>query len=125
MRLRRDVDVAKRTATATFFFLFVFLAVVAIVYGLLSDDRPGTVLLLLASGVVAIAGAYLAITPPVLADEDDGRQAEEPVAGDGWWPLAVGVGSVGLLTGAVVGAWTALPGVALVVLGVARWLRAD
>jgi len=98
---------------------------VGIVYGALSHDRPGTVLLLLAGGVAAIAGVYLAITPPVTSDQDDGRDAVEPVAGEGWWPLAVGAGTVGLLTGAAVGAWTALPGGALVIVGLMRWLRAD
>jgi hypothetical protein len=115
----------KRAGPATFLFLLVFLVGAALVYWLLSDDKTGTVLLLLGGGVAGIAGTYLAISPPVLGDQPDARPSEEPTAADGWWPLAVGAGTVGLVTGAVVGAWTALPGAALLVVGILRWLRAD
>jgi putative exporter of polyketide antibiotics len=115
----------KRVSVATFFFLSVHSAGAALVYWLLSDDRTGTVLLLLAGGLAAIAGTYVAISPPTEADEPEAAVAEEPSGGDAWWPLAAGAGTVGLLTGAVLGAWTALPGGALLVLGLMRWLRAD
>jgi hypothetical protein len=115
----------KRAGPATFLFLLVFLAGAALVYWILSDDKTGTVLLLLGGGVAGIAGVYLAISPPTIGDEADAAPSEEPSAADGWWPLAVGAGTAGLVTGAVVGAWTALPGAALLVFGLVRWLRAD
>jgi hypothetical protein len=115
----------KRAGPATFLFLLVSLGGGAIVYGILSEDRTGTVLLLLAGAVAGIAGAYVAISPPTVADDPDAPPSEEPRAPDAWWPLAAGAGTVGVITGSFLGAWTALPGAALLVVGLLRWFRAD
>jgi hypothetical protein len=120
----------------------IFGLVVGAVYGLLTGERAGTVLLIafgIAAGVAALAlfaGSRRGRGRPVAAGGEDPGTAEvavdagaaghpnEPIPEPGWAPLGVAVGIGGLALGAAYGPWLAIGGLFLAIVGGWNWLSA-
>ena len=103
-----------------------FLAASDTVYWLMSKDPTGTAALTLAFGLAALSATYLLFTsrhiPPRPEDRGDADVAE----GSGevghfsprsYWPFTMGLGSMGVMLGAIFGIWLAIIGVAVLVIG--------
>lgn len=116
-----------------------FLLVASAGYWFLSYEEAGSVLLLLSSGLVLIAGGYLVVSTrgapkPASASEAGGGGAGHGTEGDDHpylphasvWPLGVGAGSVVLANGLALGLWAVVPGLIIVagsIVGYARQSR--
>jgi hypothetical protein len=123
----------------------IFGVVVGAVYGLLTGERAGTVLLLafgIAAGVATlallagsrsgrsrppVAGADEASTSGagrVVVDAEVAGHSAEPIPEPGWAPLGVAIGIGGLALGAAYGPWLAIGGLMLAIVGGWNWLSA-
>jgi hypothetical protein len=128
----------------------IFGVVVGAVYGLLTGERAGTVLLLafgIAAGVATlalIAGSRRGRSRPSAAGPEDATRSDaatseaarvvgdaemaghaaEPIPEPGWAPLGVAIGIGGLALGAAYGPWLAIGGLMLAIVGGWNWLSA-
>jgi hypothetical protein len=122
----------------------IFGLVVGAVYGVLTGERAGIVLLIafgIAAGVASLAlflgsrrardrAATVPAEEVVAAAGAAGAAAaamthvEEPIPEPGWAPLGVAIGIGGLALGAAYGPWLALGGLLLAIVGGWNWLSA-
>jgi hypothetical protein len=110
---------------------FLFYTLVAAVYGWLSRDTIGTVLLLFTGLLALIAGFYILFTSrrvyPRPEDRRDGTIEEaDPEYGffspHSWWPLAVGFATFVVVLGFIFAAWMFAFGVLILMMAVSGWL---
>lgn len=110
---------------------FFFYTLVGVVYGWLSNDIIGTVLLLFTGLLALIAGFYILYTAKrVYPRPEDRRDANideaDPEYGffspHSWWPLAVGFASFVLVLGFIFAAWMFAFGVIILMIAVSGWL---
>lgn len=109
-----------------------FFVLAGVVYGLWSGWEPvGSVALLLTAGLVAMIGAYLALTARRIDSrpEDDPDGLIEQGAGDqgvyapwSWWPLAIGASGAVTFLGLAVGWWLVYVGIALGAIALVGWV---
>lgn len=111
-----------------FAFVGVFLTVISIVYGWLSEEWAGTVMLALASGLVFTIGAYVGWNKPGGHPEVDEAQREDtddqpwfPTASG--WPFALAVGIVLVANGLLLGLWLFLPASAFLAYALSGFIR--
>jgi hypothetical protein len=119
----------------------IFGLVLGVVYGLLTGERAGTVLLIafgLAASVAALAlylGSRLGRRQPRTSGGGEAERiadaegagaphGAEPVPEPGWAPLGVGIGIGGLALGTIYGPWLAIGGLLLAIIGGWSWLAA-
>lgn len=105
----------------TFAAVGAFVAVLAAIYWFTSYEEAGTALLVLASALSLWSAAYLrrhGASPP---DDDEAETAYLPH--ESVWPFVIGLGVFLALNGLLVGGWFFVPGVAVLALGLAGWLR--
>jgi Cytochrome c oxidase subunit IV len=121
-----------------------FVLVIGAIYWGTAYEESGTVMLLLAAGLSLWIGAYLwlrtrAETGPEVAEATAAERAAaagEALPGEGVaeegehylphasaWPFAIGLGAATVANGLVLGLWVIVPGVALMVLGIAGFVR--
>lgn len=109
----------------------VFYVVVAGIYGWLSQDVIGTVLLFFTGLLALIAGFYLLYTSKsVYPRPEDRRNAQideaDPDYGffspHSWWPLAVGFATFVVVLGFIFAAWMFFFGVIVLLVAVSGWL---
>jgi hypothetical protein len=96
-----------------------FFAVVAVLYGLTSDERAGTVMLALAVGALALIAVYLRIQGRRTGLRPEDLPDAEPAAGSGdvgyfpsssIWPFVTAAGAVVTANAFVFGIWLAIFG---------------
>jgi hypothetical protein len=114
----------------------IFGLVVGAVYGVLTGERAGIVLLIafgIAAGVASLAlfaGSRRGGGRPGRvhsATESEGAgmaHVEDPIPEPGWAPLGVAIGIGGLALGAAYGPWLAIGGLLLAIVGGWNWLSA-
>ncbi|UGY90937.1 cytochrome c oxidase subunit 4 [Streptomyces gobiensis] len=114
-----------------FIWLSAFILIVAIVYGVWSNEPVGTTALFLAFGLAIMIGYYLAFTARrVDTGAQDNKEAD--VADDAgelgffsphsWQPLAVGVGSALAFMGVVFGWWLLYFSVPVILVAIFGWV---
>jgi hypothetical protein len=110
---------------------FFFYTLVAAVYGWLSRDVIGTVLLAFTGLLALIAGFYILYTAkrvyPRPEDRFDANIDEaDPEYGffspHSWWPLAVGFSAFVVVLGFIFAAWMFAFGVVILMIAVSGWL---
>jgi hypothetical protein len=121
----------------------IFGLVVGAVYGVLTGERAGIVLLIafgIAAGVASLAlyaGSRRARARAGTVRAEDAAAAgaagavgagmahvEDPIPEPGWAPLGVAIGIGGLALGAAYGPWLAIGGLLLAIVGGWNWLSA-
>ena len=116
--MKRDL----RVQWQMFLGIAVFIAIIATVYWFVSYEEAGTTMLALSSGLAALCGGWLFVqdhrrpgpahdTTPVDADE-------HYLPTTSWWPLVMGVGMVLSLNGLILSWPYAVPGAAVLMLGI-------
>lgn len=109
----------------------VFYVLVAAVYGWLSQDLVGTVLLFFTGLLALIAGFYMLYTAKqVYPRPEDRRDATideaDPDYGffspHSWWPLAVGFATFTTALGFIFAAWMFAFGIIILMIAVSGWL---
>lgn len=102
--------------------------VMTVLYGVTAREEIGTTMLLLAAGLAAMAGGYLAfqarrrVDPAATAgNREVAEEAYLPHASI--WPLGMGAGCVVLANGLALGAWALVPGAMLTVASVWGYAR--
>ena len=109
-----------------------FIAVIDVVYWFVSYERAGTTMLTLAAGLAALCGGWLFIQdhrrPRPIEDGSAGSRRhavatdhdteEQYLPTTSWWPLVIGVGLALGLNGLILSWPFAVPGVALLVIGI-------
>jgi|RhiMetdeSRZDD1v2_1073273.scaffolds.fasta_scaffold34171_2 hypothetical protein len=106
----------------------VLVAVVAVVYWYTAYEDAGTVLLAVAAVLALWCGVYLWLRSRPGAVERAAASSPEETGSlylphASVWPLAIGLGGALVLNGLVLGTWVAVPGVGLLVLGIAGFVR--
>ena len=125
---RRDDSPGFDIQARIFAILGVFFTFIALVYGFLTYEWAGTVMLSLASGLAFTIGAYLGWKkPPPHATVDEAQQPagdEEPwfPAASGW-PFALGGALVLVANGLLLGLWLLLPAAALLAYALAGFIQ--
>jgi uncharacterized membrane protein YfcA len=120
---------------ALFVALAVFLVSGGVLYGLLSDEAAGTVLLILTGGFAAIVAGYLAFQDRLARTAAGTGRAEHEAEADGAegeeepflphtsiWPFEMGAGLATALAGVVLGWALLIPGVLLLGHSVMGWI---
>jgi purine-cytosine permease-like protein len=101
--------------------------VIAVVYGLTSDEEAGNVLLALSAVLALWSAAYLWLQLRRQRRMADGEQLEpeapEYLPHASVWPFAIGLGATTAVNGLVLGTWVLVPGLALTVLGIGGFIR--
>ena len=109
----------------------IFYVLVAAVYGWLSQDVVGTVLLFFTGLLALIAGFYILYTSKrVYPRPEDRRDATideaDPDYGffspHSWWPLVLGFATFLVVLGLVFAVWVVVLGVAVLLLALVGWL---
>jgi hypothetical protein len=104
-----------------------FITVVSIVYGFISYEWAGTVMLSLTSGLAFLTGAYLGWRKPAHAAVDDAEKGEH-ADDEPWfpsasiWPFAVGAGAALVANGLLLGTWLLAPSVVILAYAVAGFV---
>jgi hypothetical protein len=115
-----------RVGARLFLAIGAFVVVAAAVYWFTSYEDAGTAMLLAAGVVGLVLGGYLWATTRRLAAPDEVRLDEQvrAAAVDGAylphasvWPFALGIGSLFLANGLLLGGWALLPGAIIAVAG--------
>lgn len=129
-----------------FVFIGAFLALIGAIYWATSYESAGVVMLLTAAALGLWIAAYLWLQQrggagPVIEAKQavgefaaaEGRAAPSAGSSPGpqepylphasSWPFAIGLGAATFANGLVLGLWVIVPGVALIVLGVAGFVR--
>ena len=103
---------------------FVFLAIISVIYYLLSGEWVGTLCLALSGGLALIVGYYLLFTARRIDARPEDRVDAEIAEGAGeigffaphsWWPIALAAGFSIVMIGLVIGPFLALMGGLLLV----------
>jgi len=116
-----------------FLFLAPFFVVVGVLYGLFTgfQEPVGYLGIPLVGGLVAMVGAYLALTARRIdpRPEDDEEGEIEQGAGDqgvyspwSWWPLVIAGAAAVAFLGLAVGWWVLYIGFLLGVIGLVGWV---
>lgn len=109
----------------------VFYVLVSAIYGWLSRDVVGTVLILFTGLLALIAGYYVLYTSKrVYPRPEDRRDANideaDPEYGffspHSWWPLAVGFAAFATVLGFIFAAWLFVFGIVLILISTSGWL---
>jgi divalent metal cation (Fe/Co/Zn/Cd) transporter len=106
---------------------FFFFSISSVVYGLLSGEPVGTVVLAFTAGLAFLVGYYLLFTARRIDSRPEDRQ--DAVIADGagelgfysphsWWPLAVGFSAAVGFAGIVFGWWLFIIGVGLAAMAI-------
>jgi hypothetical protein len=124
-----------RVEVALFLALAVFLVSGGLLYGLLSSEAAGTVLLVLTGGFAGIVAGYLAFQDRLARTAAGHERAEQEAADEGAegeeeaylphssiWPFEMGAGMATTLAGVVLGWAVLIPGVLLLVHSVLGWI---
>ncbi len=112
-----------RVEARMFLGIAAFLVVATVVYGVVSAERAGTTMLLLAAGMAVIVGGYLtfqvrlsvradraqAVGEGAIEADDD----EDYLPHASIWPFGMGMGLVVMANGLALGMWALVPGVLL------------
>ncbi|ACZ31033.1 hypothetical protein Xcel_2014 [Xylanimonas cellulosilytica DSM 15894] len=119
--------------TKLFLYLAPFFVVVGVIYGFAVDwqEPVGFLGLPLIGGLMAMVGAYLALTARRIdarpEDDENGEIADG--AGDqgvfapwSWWPLVIAAASALAFLGLAVGWWVVYLGFVLGVIGLVGWV---
>ncbi|WP_425956866.1 cytochrome c oxidase subunit 4 [Xylanimonas sp. McL0601] len=122
-----------KTETKLFLYLAPFFVVVGVIYGFVTGwgEPVGFLGMPLLGGLVAMVGAYLALTArridPRPEDDEHGEIADG--AGDqgvyapwSWWPLVIGAAAALAFLGLAVGWWVLYLGFVLGVIGLVGWV---
>jgi hypothetical protein len=130
--MRRDL----RTQWQLFLGVALFIAVIDAVYWFVSYERAGTTMLTLASGLAALLGGWLFVqdhrrpdpraAPPSTEGPTaptDAESAEQYLPTASWSPLVIGVGAVLTLNGLILSWPFAVPGAAVLMLGIAGFVN--
>ncbi len=100
------------------------IAALAGIYWFTSYEHAGTTMLVLATALVALVGWYVGLHPE---DEpgagDAGGEGEPYLPGASVWPFCIGVASVLLLNGLLLGTWFLVPGALVLVASVIGFAR--
>lgn len=99
-----------------------FVGVVAVVYWLTAYEEAGVALLVLAAALSLWCGAYLWLRQRAPA-HDATVDVEPFLPHSSPWPFAVGVGGFLLANGLIVGGWFAMPGAAVLAIGLGGFVR--
>lgn len=116
-------DVQARIFTA----IGLFATVVSIVYGFISYEWAGTVMLSLTSGLAFLTGAYLGWRKPTHGSVEDAEHGEH-ADDEPWfpatsiWPFAVAAGAALVANGLLLGTWLLLPSVVVLAYAVAGFV---
>ncbi len=109
--------------------LSLFLIVGGVIYGALSDEAAGTVLLILVGVFAAIVAGYLAFQDRLERTTARAVTVEEPEPEDDQflphssiWPFEMGVGMATTLTGLVLGWAILVPGLVLLAHSIVGWI---
>ncbi|MFC7879848.1 cytochrome c oxidase subunit 4 [Isoptericola sp. NPDC057391] len=116
-----------------FLFLAPFFVLVGVIYGFVTDfqEPVGYLGIPLVGGLVAMVGAYLALTARRIdpRPEDDEEGEIEQGAGDqgvyspwSWWPLVIAAAAAVAFLGLAVGWWVLYIGFILGVIGLVGWV---
>lgn len=109
----------------------VFYVLVAAVYGWLSQDVVGTILLFFTGLLALIAGFYILYTSKSVYPRPEDRQDANIDEADpdygffsphSWWPLAVGFSAFTVTLGFIFAAWMFAFGVIILMVSVSGWL---
>jgi hypothetical protein len=112
-----------RTEALIFIGTAVFFAVIGSVYWFTSYEDAGTTLLALCVGLGVIPGVYLLYRSRLMAprpEDDPGALISDGTGNIGTfpgasiWPVTLAAGAILALDGLVFGAWSAVPGAALI-----------
>ena len=106
----------------TFLAIGVGLAVLAAIYAATAYEEAGTALLALAAVLGLFCAGYLWLRVRSPADEPEAT-AEPFLPHASVWPFVVGVGAALVANGLLIGGWFALPGAALLAVGVGGFVR--
>ena len=110
---------------------FVFYTLVGVVYGYLSNDIIGTVLLIFTGFLALIAGFYMLYTAKRVYPRPEDRldatiDEADPEYGffspHSWWPLAVGFATFVFVMGFIFAAWMVAFGTIMLLIAVSGWL---
>jgi hypothetical protein len=122
---RRDAAVPWRI----FVGVAVFMALIAVLYWLVSYEDAGTVMLALSCGLALLVGAWLFLQdhrrprPPVHVEAEPGGYVDAEAAPylpeASIWPFGMGLGALAALNGLIVGWAYAVPGAVLLLLATA------
>jgi hypothetical protein len=119
--------------TKLFLYLAPFFVVVGVIYGFITEwhEPVGFLGMPLLGGLMAMIGAYLALTARRIdARPEDNEHAEiADGAGDqgvfapwSWWPLVIGAAAALTFLGLAVGWWVLYLGFVLGVIGLVGWV---
>ncbi len=105
-----------------------FVGLVSILYGFLTYEWAGTVMLTLTSLLAFTIGGYLGWKKPpagtTVDEEQHDTEDEEP-----WfphasgWPFALGIGAVLVANGLLLGLWLLFPAGAFLIYAIAGWIQ--
>jgi hypothetical protein len=111
-----------------FAFVGLFVTAISLLYGFLTYEWAGTVMLSLTSALAFTIGAYLGWKKPPkgtgVEEVEHGQDAEEPwfPAASGW-PFALGAAMVLVANGLLLGLWLLLPAAAFLAYAVAGFIQ--
>jgi hypothetical protein len=105
----------------------VFVAVIAAIYTGTAYEWGGTVMLIVSSVLALWVGSFLWLKQRELEAAGEGGQEPEALAHylphASAWPFAIGLGAATLANGLVLGLWVIVPGVILMAIGIAGFVR--
>jgi len=110
-----------------FLFFVVFMEVVALVYGIWSNEWVGTLALMLTGFMTGLIAFYLLFTSRRIGPRPEDRKNAEIADADpdygfysphSWWPLPVAFSAATIAVGLVFAAWLVVFGVMILVLSV-------
>ena len=107
----------------------VFLFAISLVYGFVSEEAAGTIMLVLAGGLVTLTAAYLGWHKPGGPAAKESERAHHAADPEPWfphasiWPFTIGIGAVLVGNGLLLGLWFTLPAAAVLAAAIIGFLR--
>jgi uncharacterized membrane protein YfcA len=118
-----------RTEVLLYVALAAFLVIAGVIYGALSEEAAGTVLLILVGGFAGIVAGYLAFQDRLERTAARAATADAPAPEDDQflphasiWPFEMGVGMATSFTGMVLGWAFLVPGLVLLTHSIIGWI---
>lgn len=112
-----------RTSAVIFFGVGAYLLVSALVYGVLSSEPTGTIMLTLAGVLGVMIGTYLLISRGDAGGSSQTSSSGPYLPHASIWPFAIGMASLLVAHGLALGLWALLPGTVLLGAGVLGFSR--